>query len=89
VSNRDLAFNVRQLTSTTSVNPDHVVYAHIKRSLRTAEAGPTSWQIEITTTAGGNPLIVEDSENGFTELAKQLQLDIPAAPYVLGPSLSD
>ena len=88
MSNRDLGFNVRRLTSTTSVNPDHVVYAHIKRSLRTAEAGPTSWQIEITTTAGGNPLVVEDNESGFQELAKQLQLDIPA-PYVLGPSLSD
>jgi hypothetical protein len=37
--------------------------------LRTAEVGPTNWQIEITTTAGGNPLIVEDSESGFNELA--------------------
>jgi hypothetical protein len=50
-------------------------------SRRKAQAGPTRWQIEITTTAGGNPLVVEDSESGFKELAKLLQLDIPAASY--------
>jgi hypothetical protein len=72
-------FNLRQLTSTLSVNPDHVVAARISMSLRTSQAGPTRWQIEITTTAGGNPLLVQDSERGFRELAKQLQLDIPTA----------
>jgi hypothetical protein len=77
----DPEFNVRQLTSTISVNPDHVVSAQITMSRRKAQAGPTRWQIEIATTAGGNPLVVEDSEGGFKELAKQLQLDIPAAPY--------
>jgi hypothetical protein len=80
MSDRDLAFNLRQLTSTSSVNPDHVVSAHIARSLRTVQAGPSSWRIEITTTAGGDPLLVEDSEVGFKDLAKQLQLDIPTTP---------
>jgi hypothetical protein len=74
---RDFQFNLRQLTSTLSVNPDHVVAARIVRSLLTSQAGPTRWQIEITTTAGGNPLLVQDSEGGFPELAKQLQLDHP------------
>jgi hypothetical protein len=78
MSDKDLPFNLRQLTSTTSVNPDHIVSAHITRSLRTVQAGPSSWRIEITTTAGGDPLLVEDSESGFKELAKQLQLEIPA-----------
>ena len=78
---RDPQFNVRQLTPTISVNPDQVVSAQITMSRRKAQAGPTRWQIEITTTAGGNPLVVEDSESGFKELAKQLQLDIPATPY--------
>ena len=87
MSNQDLPFNLRRLTSTTSVNPDHIVYAHLKRSLRTAEVGPTSWQIEITTTAGGNPLIVEDNETGFNELAKELQLDMPTDTAL--PSFSD
>jgi hypothetical protein len=50
-------------------------------STRKAQVGPTRWQIEITTTAGGNPLVVDDSESGFKELAKQLQLDIPASSY--------
>jgi hypothetical protein len=50
-------------------------------SRRKAQAGPTRWQIEITTTAAGSPLVVEDSESGFNELAKQLQLDIPATSY--------
>ena len=78
---RDRQFNVRQLTSTICVNPDHVVSAQITMSRRKAQAGPTRWQIEITTTAGGNPLVVEDSESRFKELAKQLQLDIPATSY--------
>jgi hypothetical protein len=83
---RDRQFNVRQLTSTICVNPDHVVSAQITMSRRKAQAGPTRWQIEITTTAGGDPLVVDDSESGFKELAKQLQLDIPAtASGPLGP----
>jgi hypothetical protein len=83
---RDRQFNVRQLTSTICVNPDHVVSAQITMSRRKAQAGPTRWQIEITTTAGGNPLVVEDSESRFKELAKQLQLDIPATSSgPLGP----
>jgi hypothetical protein len=77
MSARDFQFNLRQLTSTLSLNPDHVVAARITRSLRTSQVGPTRWQIEITTTTGGNPLLVQDSEDGFPELAKQLQLDIP------------
>jgi hypothetical protein len=82
----DPQFNVRQLTSTMSVNPDQVVSAQITMSRRKAQAGPTRWQIEITTTAGGNPLVVDDGERGFKELAKQLQLDIPATSYgPLGP----
>jgi hypothetical protein len=84
---RDLQFNVRRLTSTICVNPDHVVSAQITMSTRKAQAGPTRWQIEITTTAGRNPLVVDDSESGFKELAKQLRLDIPATSYgPLGPS---
>ena len=75
---RDFQFKVRHLTPTLSVNPDHIVSAQLTMSRRTAEAGPIRWQIEITTTAGGNPLVVEDSESGFTELAKQLQLELPA-----------
>jgi hypothetical protein len=75
---RGLEFKVRQLTPTISLNPDHVVSAHLMMSRRTSEAGPIRWQIEITTTAGGNPVVVEDSENGFMELLKQLQLEIPA-----------
>jgi hypothetical protein len=77
---KDFQFNLRRLTSTVSVNPEHVVSAHILMSRRTAQAGPIRWQIEITTIAGGNPLVVEDSESGFKELAKQLQLDIPIRP---------
>jgi hypothetical protein len=77
MSARDFQFNLRQLTSTLSVNPDHVVAARITRSLRSSQSGPTRWQIEITTTAGGNPLLLQDSESGFQELVKQLQLDIP------------
>jgi hypothetical protein len=83
---RNLQFNVRRLTSTICVNPDHVVSAKIMMSMRKAQAGPTRWQIEITTTAGGDPLVVDDSESGFKELAKQLQLDIPATSSgPLGP----
>ena len=78
MSARDLPFNLRRLTSTVSVNPDHVVCAKITMSRRTAQAGPIRWQIEITTTAGGNALVVDDSESGFQELAKKLQLEIPA-----------
>jgi hypothetical protein len=77
---KDMQFNLRPLTPATSVNPNHIVSAHIQMSKRTAQAGPIRWQIEITTTAGGNPLVVEDSESGFRELAKQLQLDIPTRP---------
>ena len=77
---RDPKFNVRQLTPTISVNPDQVVSAQITMSRRKAQAGPTRWQIEITTTAGGR-----GDARGFKELAKQLQLDIPATPYkILG-----
>jgi hypothetical protein len=77
---KDMQFNLRPLTPALSVNPNHIVSAHIQMSRRTAQAGPIRWQIEITTTAGGDPLVVEDSESGFRELAKQLQLDIPIRP---------
>jgi hypothetical protein len=46
MSARDLPFNLRRLTSTVSVNPDHVVCAKITMSRRTAQAGPIRWQIE-------------------------------------------
>src|SRR5262245_24993282 len=83
---KDFQFNLRPLTPAVSVNPDQVVSAQITMSRRKSQAGPTRWQIEITTTAGGNPLVVEDSESGFKELAKQLQLAIPASSYEpLGP----
>ena len=77
MSAKDVRYNLCRLTSTVSVNPDHIVSAQITMSRRAAQAGPIRWQIEIRTTAGGNALVVDDAEIGFKELAKQLQLEIP------------